>query len=184
MKKYLIAIILFIRISNLYCQITGWDTIHNVSPNYSFLYPGTPLKVDTLGVKLYLYAIDSTAGFRVIQYDYAGADTTNTAFSPALILAGGDTLTAIINTLLTAGNSTLNSISSLDTIAGYQWKEVKLTYNVLDAGRPVIAFVRFYYKRNTLITFTVGGLQANITALNSYKTQFFNSILFGPLISP
>ena len=179
MKKNLIAIILFIQIGNLFCQSAGWDTIHNVSPNYTFSLPGTPLMRDTLGVKLFLYSANSTAGFQVIQYSYAGADSTNAAFNSAIALTGNDTLAALVNTLVSAGNSTINTTQNILTVAGYQGKEISLTYNVQDAGRSVIANVRYYYKQNTLITFTVGGLQANRISLDAYKTQFFNSIIFG-----
>lgn len=193
MKKYLIITLLIICSANIYSQ--SWIVITDSLPaipivNDSsvtlgfpacvFSLPGNPVLTDTLGIKNYSYAVDTSIGFNALKFSEPILDSTNSSFTGALLSAGGDTLRAITNQFLPATNSQINYINDLPRSNGFAGLEISLTYNTLDYGRVVVAYFRYYYNyhNNVLVSFSISGFQTNLATIISDKNLFFNSIIF------
>ncbi len=177
MKKYIIAIVLFIQFSTLHSVAQSWVVTKNVSPTYSFYTPtysfstpSTPTMNDSLNVKFYYnYTVDSAIAFHVLEHQNAKFDSTHT-----------DTLGFIVSSFISSTGSTLLSSQNLPITNGYKGVEINTQFIDPDNGQMVVSYMRLYFQQDLMLTFAVTGYQSNQTQVVSNKILFFNSISFTP----
>lgn len=175
MKKIIAIYFLILSSYTLYSQPPGWVSSTDSIINFSFSLPTAPAFSDTLNISHYFSKIDSI-GFQVLVIKSAGLDSSNTTFINYLQTTGGDTLMAIVNNLLYTTNSSLISSQQLTITNGYSGLEANLKYNTMVHGKNVVNIVRFYFKKNLLLTFSITGYEPDLSNITTNKSSFFNSI--------
>ncbi len=179
MKKSLLIIVLLVQFNLSFSQAPNWVAINDTTSiiDYGFSSPGNPELMDTLGLKVYSYALDTVIGFQVLELKYPPCDSTNISFTDALQQTSGDTLAALSSVLFATSNSVILSSHTVNQ-NGLSALEINFKYNILNQGRVVVSYERLYYRKDLLLTFTITGFESDQTNLDAIKNEFFNSISF------
>lgn len=149
--------------------ITQADSLHHpIIPTYQFSTPTEPTMFDTLNFKFYYYfTTDSAVSFQVLEHQYAQFDSTQT-----------DTLGFVVSSFLSSTNSVLTSSQNIGISNGFKGIEICTTYNDVILNKISISYMRLYYYKNLMLTFSISAYQADLSQLNTNKSLFFNSISF------
>jgi hypothetical protein len=175
--KIRIILLLLVTIASTRSYAQTWTAYNKKAPDYSFEMPGAATTQDTLNVRFTWFKQDSMTVFQAFEIVDTPFDSANTTFSAALQAAQGDTLMALAGSIASSNGAAITDTQNVSTFPGYKGLEVLSRYSNPVYGRTLLIYTRYFYRKNTLIMFSVSDAEDNTTHLLANKNQFFDSIL-------
>jgi len=155
---------------------TSWPRVINATAGFSFDFPSTFKKYDTLNITGYFIEIDSVQ----LEVHYVNTTSNRPAVARTSIAPNirADTLAQFVPMLLQATSGQLVSHQIVTHNAGLvKGKQVQITY-ISEDNHATTMYSRFYWFNNKLLTFTATAKNNRAALLATYQSRLFNSINF------
>ena len=154
----------------------GWTGVNDIPNGVYFSMPSTPVSFDSLDTKIYDYSPDTLVAMQTHIFKNSQFTTTEQMFNSALAQNNGDTLRAIAAITVSVTNSQLTSIQNITSSNGRPGVEFSIRYSTFQSSEPSHTFLRYFLKNNKFVSFSVTGVESDITRVTSLKNIFFGSI--------
>lgn len=177
-----------------YQSFSQWIYTTSSRGNFNFSVPEYPTTMDTLGLLTYQCAPNDNSNIsyhiEYIENAYISGNTdlgeiidtnTNTAAraaDPCYVDSIAKFLNVYAQVFQYATQGTIEGFETSDyATCSIRGRELAVRHqNLSGDGDYYFTFTRYYYWNGKLLIFSVSGPEANLTALYSYKNQFFSSI--------
>lgn len=157
-------------------QPPAWEQVQYAPASCTVSFPGMPTYVDTLGVRMYSYEMDSTYALTAHFMRNVFTDPGPSSLMKSAMTVEQDSLRGIAQVLRSTTNAQVLAISDHKANGQRDALDITLRYPDMATNGTPLAYTRLVYEDGIFMAFTVSGWEADTTQLSLVRAQYFGSI--------